>query len=324
MKTVRRMVYADVLFSVGFATLGFLALFSFIDFVDELRWVDASNPQGYQVRHALMFVSTLAACTLYELIPITVLIGSVFVMARLAQSSEFTVLRTSGLGPWRALRMMLGLGLLFTLLTFAVGDFIAPVADHAGQLLRAKYLRQISVGQTGAWLNDFFPGAEFKIDPVAGANLVVLSIRSHSSTDFHRPQNVGYGLTHILPILAACLGADEGQIIMIDNPEAHLHPSGQAKMGQFLARVAASGIQLIVETHSDHILNGIRRAIRDEILAPAKAAIHFFSLEISKEASKPIVVSPTINAKGQLDKWPTGFFDQFDKDMMALINWKNE
>jgi len=154
MKTVRRMIYTDVLVSVAFVTLGFLALFAFIDFVDELRWVDSSNPAGYQVRHALMFVATLAVSTLYELIPITVLIGSVFVMARLAQSSEFTVLRTSGLGPWRALRVMLGLGLLFTLLTFVVGDFLVPAADHAGQLLRAKYLRQTSVGQTGAWLKD--------------------------------------------------------------------------------------------------------------------------------------------------------------------------
>ena len=148
------MIYTDVLASVGFVTLGFLALFSFIDFVDELRWVDSANPQAYQVRHALMFVSTLAASTLYELIPITVLIGTVFVMARLAQSSEFTVLRTSGLGPWRALRVMLSLGLLFTLLTFVVGDFVVPVADRAGQLLKAKYLRQITVGQTGAWLKD--------------------------------------------------------------------------------------------------------------------------------------------------------------------------
>lgn len=176
--------------------------------------------------------------------------------------------------------------------------------------------------QTGAWLKEFFPGAEFKIDPVPGANLVVLSIRSHDSTDFHRPQNVGYGLTHILPILAACLGADEGQIIMIDNPEAHLHPSGQAKMGYFLARVAASGIQLIVETHSDHVLNGVRRAVRDGLLDSEKAAIHFFAPKVTAEASKPVVVSPTINSRGQLDKWPQGFFDQFDNDMLALIDWK--
>ena len=154
MKTVRRMIYSDVLVSVALVTLAFLALFSFIDFVDELRWVIQGYAGGYQLRDALAFVATLSASTLYELIPITVLIGSVFVMARLAQNSEFTVLRTSGLGPWRALRIMLGLGLLFTLVTFAVGDFVVPAADRAGQLLRSKYLGEITVGQTGAWLRD--------------------------------------------------------------------------------------------------------------------------------------------------------------------------
>ena len=154
MKTVSRMVQREVLRSVGFVTLAFLALFVFIDLVDELRWVDSANPEGYQVRHAVAYVATLSISTLYDLIPITVLIGSVFVMARLAQSSEFTVLRTSGLSPGRALRIMLGLGLLFTLLTFAIGDFIAPAADRAGQFLRARFAGEITVGQTGAWLRE--------------------------------------------------------------------------------------------------------------------------------------------------------------------------
>lgn len=154
MKTVRSMIYSEVIASVSFATLAFLALFSFIDFVAELRWVNTAGPDGYQLKHALAFVSTLAVSTLYELLPITVLIGSVFVMARLAQNSEFTVLRTSGLDPWRALRTMLGLGLLFALVTFAIGDFLVPAADRAGQFLRAKYLREITVGQTGAWLRE--------------------------------------------------------------------------------------------------------------------------------------------------------------------------
>ncbi len=174
--------------------------------------------------------------------------------------------------------------------------------------------------QTSAWLDQFFPGAEFKVEAVAGANLVVLSMRSHPSTDFHRPQNVGFGLTHILPILAACLGAEEGSVILIDNPEAHLHPSGQAKIGHFLARVAASGVQLIVETHSDHVLNGLRRAVREEMLRPEQVAIHFFTTVALKEEARPKVVSPAINAQGQLDHWPPGFFDQLDKDMIALIS----
>lgn len=154
MKTVRRMIYTDVVTAVGFTTLAFLALFSFIDLVSELRWVNSNGSQGYQLRHALAYVGTLSVSSLYDLLPITVLIGSVFSMARMAQNSEFTVLRTSGLGPWRALRSMLGLGLLFTLVTFAVGDFLVPVADRAGQFLRANYLREITVGQTGAWLRE--------------------------------------------------------------------------------------------------------------------------------------------------------------------------
>lgn len=154
MKTVRRMILTEVVAAVGLTTLAFLALFSFIDFVDELRSVNTAGPDGYQVRHALSYVGTLAIVSLYELLPITVLIGSVFVMARLARNSEFTVLRTSGMGPWRALRTMLSLGLLFTLVTFAVGDFLVPMADRAGQFLKAKYLHEITVGQTGAWLRE--------------------------------------------------------------------------------------------------------------------------------------------------------------------------
>jgi lipopolysaccharide export system permease protein len=88
------------------------------------------------------------------LIPITVLIGSVLGMVRLAQSSEFTILRTSGLGPTKALRTLLTLGLGFTMLTIAIGDYVAPVADRTAQLLKAEYRGQIGVGQTGAWLKE--------------------------------------------------------------------------------------------------------------------------------------------------------------------------
>jgi lipopolysaccharide export system permease protein len=91
---------------------------------------------------------------MYELLPIAVLIGSVFVMARFAHSSEFTILRTSGLGPGLALKMLLGLGAAFVAITFIVGDYLAPLSDRTAQLLKARYLGQISIGQTGAWLKE--------------------------------------------------------------------------------------------------------------------------------------------------------------------------
>jgi lipopolysaccharide export LptBFGC system permease protein LptF len=91
---------------------------------------------------------------LYELLPISVLIGTIFVMARLAQSSEYTILRTSGLGPWRALKLLLALGALFVVFSFAIGDYVAPASERAAQLLKARYQNKITIGQTGAWLKE--------------------------------------------------------------------------------------------------------------------------------------------------------------------------
>ncbi len=153
MRTIRRLIYREVLLSVSFVTIGFLALFFFFDFVEELPDI-GKGATPYKLTQALLYVTLNVPSHLYELLPITVLIGTIFVMARLAQSSEYTILRTSGLGPARALRSLLVLGLGFTLLTFAMGDYVAPAADRAAQLLRARYQGAISVGQTGAWLKE--------------------------------------------------------------------------------------------------------------------------------------------------------------------------
>jgi lipopolysaccharide export system permease protein len=153
MKTLRRLIHGEVLVAVSFVTLGFLALFFFFDFVDELQGV-GSNNGAYQLKHAFIFVLLLVPNHVYELLPISVLIGTIFVMARFAQSSEFTILRTSGLAPAMALRNLLSLGLGFVLLTFVVGDYLAPWAGRHGQLLKSRYMQNITVGQTGAWLRE--------------------------------------------------------------------------------------------------------------------------------------------------------------------------
>jgi lipopolysaccharide export system permease protein len=154
MKTLRRLLYREVVIAVALVTLGFVALFFFFDFVEELQSVNHIGAIGYRIPQALLYIGLLIPSHIYELMPITVLIGTIFVMARLAQSSEFTILRTSGLGPWRALRILLSLGLLFVVFTFAVGDYLTPLADKAGQLLKARFQGQVTVGRTGAWLKE--------------------------------------------------------------------------------------------------------------------------------------------------------------------------
>ncbi len=162
MKTIRRLIYGEVLASIALVATGFLALFFFFDLVDELQYLGKNNglPTAndiYQIRHALAYVALLVPNRLYELLPISVLIGTIFVMSRMAQSSEYTILRTSGLDPWRALKLLLGLGAFFVAFSFAIGDYIAPASEKAAQLLKAKYQNTISVGQTGAWLKEKQP-----------------------------------------------------------------------------------------------------------------------------------------------------------------------
>lgn len=153
MKTLRLFVYREILGAVFFVTLGFLALFFFFDFVDELGRVGRLSP-AWGVPQAGLYVLLLAPSRLYELLPIAVLIGAIFVLARMAQNSEYTILRTSGLEPGRALALLLALGALFSALTFATGEYLAPAADRAAALLKARYQGRLSVGLTGAWLKE--------------------------------------------------------------------------------------------------------------------------------------------------------------------------
>jgi lipopolysaccharide export system permease protein len=182
MKTIRQLLYKETLTSIAFVAMGFLALFFFFDLVDELPQIGksfAGNQFGkYQVQHALLYVLLLVPNHLYELLPIAVLIGGVFVMARFAHSSEFTILRTSGLGPGLALRSMLVLGAALVAITFAIGDYVAPFADRTAQLLKARYLGQISIGQTGAWLKEKKDNKSYAVNVSAmSANADMLNVR---------------------------------------------------------------------------------------------------------------------------------------------------
>lgn len=151
MKTVRRLFYVDITVSVMFVSLAFLSLFLFIDLVDALS--DVAKVGGSIPLAALASVLDVPG-HFYELAPIMVLIGTIYTLSRLAQSSEFTILRTSGLGPWRALRLLASLGLAFAALTFVVGDYLAPYAENNGVNVRAAMRGSISHGRSGVWIKD--------------------------------------------------------------------------------------------------------------------------------------------------------------------------
>jgi len=142
----------------------------------------------------------------------------------------------------------------------------------------------------------------------------------------YRPVHVGFGLSYTLPIIASILihsaqlvaGELEMVLLLIENPEAHLHPSGQTKMGKMLALAASCGVQIVVETHSDHLLNGVRIAVKEGKLPCTDVKCYFFKTDDA--SSEPSIVEQLMMDKyGMLDYWPDGFFDETEKNLMQLL-----
>lgn len=148
--------------------------------------------------------------------------------------------------------------------------------------------------------------------------------RSKQESRKFRSTNVGFGITYTLPIVVALVSAKPGSLILLENPEAHLHPRGQAKLGELMALAASGGVQIIVETHSDHVLNGIRVATYHEKISPDDIALHFFESEVQDDIIQVNVRHPQIDSDGRIDEWPDGFFDEWDKCLEILLIPKEE
>ena len=202
------------------------------------------------------------------------------------------------------------------------GQFCAHVlARHRDKLISCESLArrdedagEVSLkleAQTRYWMRTVVPEFEIKLEALTSADQMRVMLQT-GSPDPVRPTNIGFGIIYTLPIIIAALVAPHGSLLIIENPEAHLHPSGQSRMGQFLARVAAAGVQVVIETHSDHVLNGIRLAVRKGVLGSEQVSLNFFG-----PAGK--LKTPLIYSDGGIDPWPDGFFDQTEKDLMELF-----
>ncbi|MFH8613801.1 DUF3696 domain-containing protein [Streptomyces sp. NPDC017979] len=187
-----------------------------------------------------------------------------------------------------------------------------------GPLHHPKAESDLLLDQTAAWMGDLCPGVDIQADAIEGADAVRLSYGFQGTlgpTRRRRPTNVGFGLTYVLPIVVACLTARPGSLVLLENPEAHLHPQGQTRMAALAAAAAAQGAQVIMETHSDHVINGVRLAVKRGRLAPGQAVFHFFR----GDGTGVEVVSPRVDTDGMLDQWPTGFFDELENTLDQLI-----
>jgi len=179
------------------------------------------------------------------------------------------------------------------------------------------------LSQVNAWLKEFSPGVGLTVEDIPRTDAVRLDYFYGGSAGFsgsnpYRSTNVGFGLTYVLPILVACLASPPDSWLLIENPEAHLHPQGQAVMGHLMAKSAATGTRILVESHSDHFLNGIRLAVKCGDISANDVGLNFFRR--SSGISQPESFHPVVTAEGRLTEWPDGFFDQWDKSLDQLLS----
>lgn len=205
------------------------------------------------------------------------------------------------------------------------GEYVIDfLSRHERDIVPSILRHPLSEGDTleyniRAWLEEIAPDLSFKhaIDPKRDS--------SYAEIDGFRPTNAGFGLSYTLPIIVLLLGMAaeweqeqkslQGTIVLLENPEAHLHPKGQTSIGLMIARAAASGVQVMVETHSDHVMDGIRIAVKEGLLDSERTVFHYFVRDGAHETK---IVTPKLHPNGKIDFWPEGFFDQTLKNRSIL------
>ena len=168
------------------------------------------------------------------------------------------------------------------------------------------------------WLQEVTPGAHLQLETIQDADAIIAGFSFDHPGDVgtrrYRATNVGFGLSYTLPVLTALL-EPSGSLCLIENPEAHLHPKGQTRLAELAVRASLAGVQVIVETHSDHFMDGVRIAVREGLVRPEDVAFHYFS----RDGAEAAVSSPRVDADGRLSTWPEGFFDQHEDNLIKLL-----
>lgn len=201
-------------------------------------------------------------------------------------------------------------------------ELLARLGNETGFVSDDKFLKNTKLPgaqtiplYTRQWLNYVIPEANLGNTEIFG------EIRSTSVkfNSFFSAPNVGFGVSYSLPIIVSGLLAKPNSILIVENPEAHLHPKGQSRLGYFLGCIAATGTQVIIETHSEHIINGVRIAsIEKNFNNDDDLLINFYNQD--KVNNDEVTISEIkIDQFGNLSDFPYDFFDQSQQDLLQIM-----
>lgn len=177
------------------------------------------------------------------------------------------------------------------------------------------------MNQTRLWMDRISPGVSPQIKVMMETRSTELTfdfVEGKVKSNSYKSVNVGFGITYVLPVVVALLSAEKGDMVIIENPEAHIHPAGQRMLGELIARAGAGGVQVLVETHSEHIVNGIRISVKEKQIDKSDVQVAFFYKDEENDY-RHTYKALKINGDGKMSSWPKGFFDEWEKALIELL-----
>ncbi len=203
----------------------------------------------------------------------------------------------------------------------------------ADDLKRSPTSDSSLAAQVEAWMREISPNINVHVQPNDTSFKINYSYNSGTGkfkTNVFKASNIGFGVSYALPIVIAALQAcstkpktkkttSKDRFIIVENPEAHIHPSGQSKLMELLCLAAKNGVQFLIETHSDHITNGLLVATKKGVIEPENSSVYYFDREENSHATKSYRL-PVLHG-GKIKGAPKGFFDQLDIDMTTLMGF---
>jgi len=210
-----------------------------------------------------------------------------------------------------------------------LGEFAAYYINVFGQeyivpdkLLHPQGNSSNLLSQINAWMKEISPGVSLNTKYVPEVNRVILDYQFdliNDKTVSFRPKNVGFGISYVLPVVLALLTAEKGKTIIIENPESHIHPRGQAELGKLIALAENVGAQLFIETHSDHILNGIRVAVKENLIDKSKVNVMYFDKITTEKEQYTNITQIRVDSKGELSAYPKNMIDEWGNQLFKLM-----
>ncbi|MCR4029485.1 AAA family ATPase [Flavobacterium panacis] len=180
--------------------------------------------------------------------------------------------------------------------------------------------KELLLNLTNFWLNIICPGTSIRTNQLGPLSATIKISTNNFKTELSAT-NIGFGISYSLPVIVSGLIAKKDSILIVENPEAHLHPKGQSEIGYFLSKVAESGVKVLIETHSEHVTNGVRRGVLEsDVLKNEDATIYFFNGVTDNRLDK---IQIEVDSEGDLTHFPADFFDQLNQDLSRIFQLKN-